>query len=208
MIKNLRSFAVAGVLGILWSASPLAAAPGESANTFNMVVSAGAKGCLPNASASVTIKPHAAVEVMEVNAEGLPPNTNFNLFVIQVPKAPFGVAWYQGDLITDKNGRAHQEFTGRFNVETFSTAQGSVPAPIVFADGPFPDAGINPFFSPIQMYHLGIWFDSPADAQNAKCPATVTPFAGNHQAGLQVMNTSNFADDHGPLRDTADSTKH
>jgi hypothetical protein len=145
---------------------------------------------------------------MEVTADGLPANTNFNVFVIQVPKAPFGVAWYQGDLITDKNGRARQEFIGRFNIETFSTAQGSATAPIVFSDGPFPDAATNPSFNPIQMYHLGIWFDSPAAAQNAGCVATVTAFGGDHQAGLQALNTSNFADDHGPLKDTATNTKH
>ena len=56
------------------------------------------------------------------------------------------------------------------------------------------------------MYHLGLWFDSPMAAQNATCPATVTPFNGEHNAGIQVLNTSNFADDHGPLRDVANST--
>jgi hypothetical protein len=56
------------------------------------------------------------------------------------------------------------------------------------------------------MYHLGLWFDSPDAAQKAGCPATVTAFNGQHNAGLQVLNTSNFADDHGPLRDVTDST--
>jgi hypothetical protein len=27
----------------------------------------------------------------------------------------------------------------------------------------------------------------------------VTPFDGDHQAGIQVLNTSNFPDGHGPL---------
>lgn len=31
-------------------------------------------------------------------------------------------------------------------------------------------------------------------------PATVTPFNGEHNAGIQVLNTSNFTEDHGPLR--------
>jgi hypothetical protein len=53
------------------------------------------------------------------------------------------------------------------------------------------------------MYHLGLWFDSPADALAAGCPATVTPFNGQHNAGIQVLNTSTFMDDHGPLRDVA-----
>ena len=50
------------------------------------------------------------------------------------------------------------------------------------------------------MYHLGIWFDSPFAALSAGCPATVTPFNGEHNAGVQVLNTSNYANDQGPLR--------
>jgi hypothetical protein len=140
---------------------------------------------------------------MDVSVQGLPANTDFDFFVIQVPKAPFGVAWYQGDIVTDKNGRGHQQFIGRFNVETFAFAQGSAPAPVVFTGGVLPDASLNPPFNPIQMYHLGLWFDSPVAAGKAGCPATNTPFNGEHNAGLQVLNTSNFPDDHGPLRDTA-----
>jgi hypothetical protein len=208
MIKQLQSLAATGALSLVLAVHPLAAAPDDDANTFSMTVSAGAKTCLAKAAATVKIRPTGAVDIMEVTAEGLPANQNFNLFVIQVPKTPFGVAWYQGDLVTDKNGRARQEFTGRFNIETFSAAQGSAPAPLVFTEGPFPDAATNPSFNPIQMYHLGIWFDSPTAAQNAGCPASPTQFSGNHQAGLQVLNTSNFADDHGPLKDTSTTTKH
>jgi len=137
---------------------------------------------------------------MDVSVQGLAPNADFNLFVLQVPKSPFGVAWYQGDIETDKFGRGHGHFVGRFNIETFSVATGTAPAPVVF-NGPFPDASLNPPFNPIQMYHLGLWFDSFEAAQNAGCPATITPFNGEHNAGIQVLNTSNFADDHGPLRD-------
>jgi len=164
-----------------------------------MVVSSGAKTCLPDASADVKITPTGPVDIMDVSVQGMPPNATFNLFVVQVPKAPFGISWYQGDIETDKHGRGHQQFVGLFSIETFAVAPGAAPAPVVF-DGPFPDASLNPPFNPIQMYHLGLWFDSPADAQSAGCPATVTPFNGEHNAGIQVLNTSNFPDDHGPLR--------
>jgi len=50
------------------------------------------------------------------------------------------------------------------------------------------------------MYHLGLWFGSPQAAQAAGCPGNVTPFNGEHNAGIQVLNTSNFPDDFGPLR--------
>lgn len=203
MKYQLHFLAAAGVLGLLLSASPLAAADYDHTSGFNMVVSAGAKTCLPNASATVKVRSAGPVDIMDVTVQGLPANTDFDFFVIQVPKAPFGVAWYQGDIVTDKNGRGHQQFIGRFNVETFAFAQGSAPAPVVFTGGVLPDANLNPAFNPIQMYHLGLWFDSLVAAGNAGCPVTNTPFNGEHNAGLQVLNTSNFPDDHGPLRDTA-----
>src|SRR3954447_14591815 len=200
MKKHFVCLAFTAALGLLSSTSPILASDSDT-HEFNMVVSAGAKTCLPNASATVRVRPTGSVEVMDVSVQGLPANTDFNLFVLQVPKAPFGVAWYQGDLTTDRNGRGHAEFMGRFSVETFSFAQNSAPAPAVFNNGVIPDAPLNPAFNPIQMYHLGLWFDSFSAAQNAGCPATETPFNGEHKAGLQVLNTSNFADDHGPLRD-------
>jgi len=205
-MKQLQYVAFAGALGLLFTASPLAASDQDSpthnnSSTFNMVVSAGAKTCLPKATATVKVRPAGPVDIMEVTVEGLPGNTDFDFFVIQVPKAPFGVAWYQGDITTDRNGRGRQEFIGRFNVETFTFAQGSAAAPVVINSGAFPDASLNPAFNPIQMYHLGLWFDSVQAASAAGCPATVTAFNGEHNAGIQVLNTSNFADDHGPLRD-------
>jgi hypothetical protein len=194
-----RSQIFAAAAAALLMAAPMAMASDDDSTTFNMVVSAGAKTCVPNATATVKITPAGQVELMDVSLQGLPPNTEFDFFVIQVPKSPFGVAWYQGDITTDKHGRGHQQFVGRFSIETFAVATGSAPAPVVF-NGPFPDASLNPPFNPIQMYHLGAWFGSPEAAQAAGCPATVTPFNGEHNAGLQVLNTSNFPDDHGPLR--------
>ena len=200
MPTKLQVLATAGCLGLSIAAAPVvAASKSKNAVTFDMVVSAGASTCLGTASASVKITPIDGVEIMDVDVDGLPPDTVFNLFVLQVPKAPFGVSWYQGDIETDKKGRGHQRVVGVFGIETFTVAPGSAPAPVVF-NGPFPNASLNPPFNPIQMYHLGIWFDSPADAQSAGCPATVTPFNGEHNAGIQVFNTSNFADSQGPLR--------
>jgi hypothetical protein len=198
-VQKLYLAALPVALNLLFTASPLAAQPkyNDDVRTFEMVVSAGAKSCLPNASATVSIRPVGQVEMMDVSVRGLPANSGFDFFVLQVPKAPFGVAWYQGDIQTDKQGRGHAQFVGRFNIETFTFAQGSASAPNVFPN----DTTLNPPFNPIQMYHLGLWFDSPQAASNAGCPATQTFFNGEHNAGLQVLNTSNFADDHGPLRD-------
>ncbi len=175
------------------------AAASDDDVTFDMVRNAGLPAaCLPNAKAHVSIEPEGAVERMVVKVEGLPPNTDFDFFVIQVPKAPFGMSWYQGDIETNGAGKGRQEFVGRFNVETFIVAPGTAPAPVVH-NTPFTDASSNPATAPIHTYHLGLWFNSPADAIAAGCPGAVTPFNGDHAAGVQVLNTSNFPDAHGPL---------
>jgi hypothetical protein len=158
-------------------------------------------GVLSNAHGRVKIESVGPVEIMDVKVSGLPPNTDFDFFVIQVPNGPFGLAWYQGDIETNRNGIGHGRFIGRFSIETFIVATGSAPAPLVFKDPPFPDASSNPPTNPVQLYHLGLWFNDPNDASKAGLPNTVTPFNGEHHAGVQVLSTRNFPDDHGPLRD-------
>jgi hypothetical protein len=176
------------------------AAAKDDKQEFTMVRAAKpvASKCLPNATATVTIKPRGPVEVMDVKVSGLPPKTEFDFFVIQKPGAPFGMAWYQGDIETNEDGEGHGRFIGRFNEETFIVAQGTVPAPVVHNNA-FPDASANPITNPVHTFHLGLWFNSPTDASNAGCPADVTPFNGDHNAGIQVLNTSNFPDLQGPL---------
>jgi hypothetical protein len=155
---------------------------------------------LPNAHGRVKIESVGPVEIMDVAVSGLPPNTDFDFFVIQVPKAPFGLAWYQGDIETNRFGVGHQTFVGRFSIETFIVATGAAPAPTPFDKPPFPDAAVNPTTPPVQLYHLGLWFNNPQDAVNAGGPSTVTPFNGEHNAGVQILDTANFPDDFGPLR--------
>jgi len=198
--KKLALGATAALLAATVAAGTVAANEGKVAE-FDMLPSAGAKTCLPNAKAHVNIKSIGPVEVMSVTLDDLPPNTDFDLFVLQQATAPFGVAWYQGDIDTRGNGDSHtRHFVGRFSVETFAVAPGVAPAPVVFDSSPFPDASQNPAFNPIQMYHLGLWFNSPADALKAGCAGTVTPFNGEHNAGIQVLNTAQFPLDQGPLR--------
>ena len=167
---------------------------------FELVRSAKAVGanCLAGASAEVRIRSEGPVEVMDVSVQGLPPKTDFNVFVIPLPNAPFGLAWYQGDLETNQHGRGHQTFIGRFNEETFIVAQGSAPALQVHHNA-FPDAQLNPVTGPIHTFHLGVWFNSPADAVKAGCPGDVTPFNGEHNAGIQALSSRNFLDAQGPL---------
>jgi hypothetical protein len=164
--------------------------------TFAMVPTLGVESCVP-AKGRVTITHTLGlVENMHVEVTGLPKNTDFDLFVIQVPTTPFGLAWYMGDMFTDANGEAVGDFIGRFNIGTFIVAPGVAPAPVVLPG----DASSNPATAPVQLYHLGLWFDSPADANKAGCGNKVTPFNSTHNAGVQILNTSNFSNAAGPLR--------
>ncbi|MFZ2170311.1 MAG: hypothetical protein WAW61_11815 [Methylococcaceae bacterium] len=154
--------------------------------------------CLPQAQGTVNISKQGNVEIMDVKIQGLPKNTEFDAFVIQVPHAPFGMAWYQGDIQTNSSGKGFAHFAGRFNEETFIVAPGVASAPVVH-DGQIADASENPATAPVHTYHIGVWFNSPADAVKAGCPGATTPFNGDHTAGIQILNTSNFADEEGPL---------
>src|SRR5262249_39060884 len=153
---------------------------------FDMVRSpalAAFPNCVPNARAHVTIIPGGPVDQMIVKAAGLPDNTDFDLFLIQVPNAPFGMSWYQGDFESHTGGWGLQTYVGRFSIETFVVAPNTAPAPVVFNNA-FPDASSNPKTGPIHTYHLGLWFNSPEDAIKAGCPGNVTPFNGEHNAGV------------------------
>jgi hypothetical protein len=192
------ALATAGYVGL--------SADGSGASTttrFDMVRSTGAvnAGCVPNASAKVRVIQRNENELMTVHASGLPANTEFDLFVIEIPDAPFGLAWYQSDLETNSHGEGIVNVQGRFNRETFSLSQAG-PAngsnPLENVTGPaVNDTDVT--FRPTHQYHLGLWFNSPQDAANAGCAGNTTPFNGEQNAGGQVLSTRNFPAAHGPL---------
>lgn len=155
-------------------------------------------GCVQYAKGDVKIESKGSVEVMDISLSGLPAKTEFDLFVIQVPNAPFGMSWYQGDMETDEYGNAHGQFIGRFNIETFIIAPNTAPAPYIHST-PTADAKENPATAPVHTFHLGLWFNSADDAAKAGCQNTVTPFNGEHDAGVQVLNTASYPDQEGPL---------
>jgi hypothetical protein len=191
--KSLLLTALAAIC--LISATP-AAADSSNRISFKMIPSSGAKTCLPKAIGYVTVKSLGSVENMHVEVSGLPANTNFDFFVTQVPDKPFGLSWYQGDIETDQYGRGSADFTGRFNLETFIVAPGSDVAPLVHKHS---DASSNSATAPIHTAHLGLWFNSANDATKVGCPSAVTPFNGDHTAGIQVLNTSQYPKTQGPL---------
>jgi hypothetical protein len=144
-------------------------------------------GCLPKAGGHVTITPGKLNDTMKVNLHGMPPNTGFDLFVIQQPTAPFGVSWYQSDIQSNDNGYGSATVKGIFDAETFSVSPGGTTT-----------------FAPTHQYHLGVWFNDPNVPFNLGCEpgatqAIVTPFNGEQHAGIQVVNTAQFPVDAGPL---------
>lgn len=129
-------------LGVLALLTPLAVETALAqlpSLTFPLVRSTAVTNanCLPQASAQATVRSVGPVELLDLTVTGLPPNKEFDVFVIQVPNAPFGVSWYQGDIETDAQGRGSQRYIGRFNIETFAVAPGSGPAPIVHTAPPY-----------------------------------------------------------------------
>ncbi len=185
------------------SVAALASIQAHAASTifqFPLKVSPGASTCLPKASGFVIDHTLGSVENLEVVVRNLPPNTDFVLFNIQIPNAPFGLAWYNGDILTDDTGTGVTNIVGRFNSGTFIVSPGAVPSPQVFPD----NSKTGVATAPVQIYHLGIWFNSPDDAVKAGCPGTITPFTSNHQAGIQVLNSAAFPDNAGPLSHLGD----
>lgn len=198
-----RTSKVKPLVAIAASVAALASVQAHAAQTiqFSMTVSAGAKACLPNAQATVTVHTFGDFENLELVVSGLPSNKNFDFFIIQVPTAPFGAAWYMGDVSTGGGGVGVGNFVGRFSSETFVISQGATPAPNEFPDPPavVPEAVGGVMTNPVQMYHLGLWFNSADDALAAGCPGAHTPFNGEHNAGIQVLNTATFPNLAGPL---------
>jgi hypothetical protein len=193
-IRTLLSASAIALVGASLIPEPVQAA--TKSITFPVIRTAGSgSACAPNARGVVKVTSIGQVEVMDVYVEGLPRNADFDVFVIQVPNAPFGMSWYQGDLHTNTWGKGSGRYVGRFNKETFVVAPKATIAPHPHAG----DAAVNPATKPIHTYHVGIWFNSPTDAVRAGCAKAVTPFNGEHNAGVQILNSGSFPATSGPL---------
>lgn len=205
MSRRRWGLGVAGVTAMVAALAVALAGTGSAAPTtitFHMARSQGsiAAGCLTSAGATVTVTSSGPVETMKIHATGLPANTGFDLFVIQIPNKPFGMSWYQGDMESNGSGVADGTFVGRFSIETFIVAPGVANAPNIH---PGVDATTNPQTAPVHMFHLGLWFDSVAAGAAAGCEpanAAPTPFNGDHTAGAQALSTRTFPFLSGPLR--------
>jgi len=180
---------VALAMGLTGATASSSAPHGLSSRPFSFALkpSPNIAACLPRAGGRVTITPGSLNDTMRVWVHGMPPRTGFDLFVIQQPTKPFGVAWYQTDVNVDRYGNGSATVRGVFDVETFSVSLGGTTT-----------------FSPTHQYHLGLWFNNPGTPFKLGCEpgATspiVTPFNGEQHAGIQVLNTAQFPVNAGPL---------
>jgi len=187
---------------LLMAALFAAAAYAVDSTSFNMVRSqtAVANDCLEGARAHVDINTLGGLQNMDVTLNHAPKNKEFELFVTQQPNSPFGISWYQADFETNNHGHGEVRVRGIFAEELFVFAPGSVNAPQVDDQ----DAATNPAFDPVHTLHLGLWFGSPQEAEDAGCPGTVTKFDGDHNAGIQAFSTRNFPALNGPLGKISD----
>jgi len=189
MITVTAAAGAATVLGVTATVAVASGAPARAHGfSFRLVPSAGISSCLPHARGNVTITPQGENDKMVVHVAGLPKNSEFDLFVIQVPDKPFGVAWYQTDIDTGRNGTGSVTVRGIFDAETFSVSLGGTTT-----------------FGPTHQFHLGLWFNNPRQPFRLGCEPgatspTVTPFNGEQHAGIQVLNTGQFPDNAGPLK--------
>ena len=189
----MKSLALVAALLSSVAFSPLAAAQQRTLQ-FNMTVSSGASSCLPNATATVTDHTFGVDENLEVVVHNLPPNTGFDFFIIQIPIAPFGASWYMGDINTDSTGTGVGNFVGRFSSETFIISPGFTPAPNEFPDPPaqVPEATGGVQTNPVQMYHLGLWFELGGRRRKGWMPEHPNPLQRGAQCRHSGPQHSNF----------------
>src|SRR5215204_6126347 len=195
----MRRIIVLVILALVVAALAAAAAFAVGSTTpFKMVRSQAAvdNDCLEGAKANVDVRTTPTDnQIMDVTVNHAPKNTEFELFVTQQPNKPFGISWYQSDFETNNQRNGEVRARGIFSEELFAVAPGSVDAPQVDDL----DAKKNPEFKPVHTFHLGLWFGSPEEAKDAGCSDTVTPFDGDHSAGIQAFSTRNFPKLEGPL---------
>jgi hypothetical protein len=194
----MRRIIVALILAMVLAALAAGSAFAVDSTTFKMVRSQAAvdNDCLEGAKANVDVRTTPTDnQIMDVTVNHAPKNTEFELFVTQQPNSPFGISWYQADFETNNQGQGEVRARGIFSEELFAFAPGVVNAPQVDDQ----DAEKNPAFDPVHTFHLGLWFGSPEEAQDAGCSGTVTAFDGDHEAGIQAFSTRNFPNLKGPL---------
>src|SRR5215211_3746620 len=121
-LTNRSRASVGAVVALGLIALATDSANAASSFDFKMVRTKGLpEECAEHARASVHVDTTPGfTERLVIKVSGFKPNTPLVLFAIQVPNAPFGIGWYEGDVAIGAKGSVTETFISRFNVETFA----------------------------------------------------------------------------------------
>jgi hypothetical protein len=176
----------------------------QLAGTFTLKPNPNFVNCLrlnsATPSATVTIGQGALADDLTIIGSGIKPGLAFDLFTVQRSSlrsngtpdptfTNFGLAWYQTDLQANSKG------------QIFGTLHTILINQIFGFD---PDVSLTP----TNTFHVGFWFNNPADAQ--RCGFTgFTPFNGEHHAGpLAMISLPNATTGLGPLCLSPNTSTH
>ncbi len=165
--------------------------------TFNLYPNPAMVPCLSDASGippsvSATVIRGRDNDVLTLTAHHFKPLLAFDMFTVQNSNLKsngtvdpaftnFGMAWYQSDVQVGPKGNAST------TIQTILLDQ-------IF--GFDPAVGLPP----TNTFHLGIWFNNPADAQACGFNGPPTPFNGEHNAGpVAFITVPNAQTNLGPL---------
>jgi hypothetical protein len=204
-----KAAAIAAGLLVVLAAAGASAGDKKDEISFDLVPNPQFVNCL-RANYEEEPRAHATVirgklnDTLILDLDGFKPGLAFDLFTVQHSPflsngtrdpafgTSFGLAWYQSDIEVGK----HRD-EGRVRIKTILLDQ-------IFGF----DADVA--LPPTNTFHLGFWFNNPADAQGcSSTPIKPTPFNGEHTAGpLAMISTSDVTTRLGPLcSDPNTSTK-
>lgn len=134
--------------------------------------------CMPHAKVTVKLALRTNAtgrDVFHIEGDGLPPNRDYTVFLLEQAGAPFGAAEYIGDLHANARGQGANNFD-------------------LIVQEAFTSTLVNGQRVRVDLNRVGMWFADPKDDDfclGANSP--VTPFDGDNQAGVQAFNSAKAA---------------
>jgi len=173
-----------------------AASAKTNRTSFNLFPQTAQLNCLkptptsPDPTVTVKVRRGDLNDRADIELRGFKPHLAFDLFTIQHSpqtatgaadaNSSVGMAWYQSDLEVGGNGNGHAKIRTILLDQIFG----------VDKDVALP---------PTNTFHMGFWFNNPADAANCGFTGT-TPFNGEHTAGpLAFVTRPDATTNLGPL---------
>jgi len=178
-LRRTATIAASAVAACTLTAGGVAAANGGNADEVHLRLtpsSAQLADCMPNAKVNIEVglqTDRIGFDTFEVDASGLPPNTDFTVFLLEQAGSPFGAAEYIGDISSNAHGRAKNEFH-------------------LIVQEAFASTLVNGTRVRVDLNQVGMWFADPeADDFCLGAGSPVTPFDGDDEAGVQAFNSAN-----------------